>query len=113
MATSTAARNTLADAFRTAASGSWKYIQLHTGNPGTTGANPSTVGRQATTWAAASGGSITGSQVTFTMNGDTISYIGVWDAASGGNFITGIALGASTTPGSGNQLLVTPTYTQN
>ncbi|WP_367582391.1 hypothetical protein [Tsukamurella tyrosinosolvens] len=51
--------------------------------------------------------------MTFTMNGDTISYIGVWDAASGGNFITGIALGASTTPGSGNQLLVTPTYTQN
>jgi hypothetical protein len=72
-----------------------RYLALHTGAPGETGASNevSTSGtnysRQAITFAAASSGSAASSNTpTFTNTGTdfgTISHLSIWDASSGGN----------------------------
>lgn len=74
---------------------SGRYLALHTGAPGETGASNevSTSGtgyaRQAITFGAASGGSAANTNApTFTNAGTdfgTISHLSVWDASSGGN----------------------------
>lgn len=79
-------------------------ISLHTGDPGSTGANQlAGVARLATTWGAAavatSGANvgmavITGSKVSFTNvpSGVSITHYGVWTATTGGTFLYGRAL---------------------
>ena len=88
-------------------------ISFHTADPGATGANEiSGTGRPATTWGAASGGSRVGSQVSAPIPaGTTVTHWGIFDAATGGNFIYGGALSASETFGSAGTLLHTPTLT--
>ena len=92
-----------------------KYISLHTGSPGTTGANEVSGGsyaRVATTWGAVSAGSSTGTQVTINVPGSTtISYWGIWTAASSGTYVDGGILPAAQTYGSSGTYLLTPTYT--
>jgi hypothetical protein len=76
------------------------FISLHTGDPGTTGANELLVGtdadylRQAVTFDAPSGGQAPNlgslswtADVAATTH--DITHIGVWDAASAGNFLLG------------------------
>lgn len=83
------------------------YVSLHTADPGATGANEETVAnfpayarRKAETaaigtgWGAPSGdASKNSNQLTFPgMNGgaaQTVTHWGLWDAATGGNFLTG------------------------
>lgn len=78
---------------------SW-YVSLHTDDPGETGANETTTGtdadyvRKSTTFAAATGGSLDNAgAVTWTVatgsGGYTIRHVGVWDAATSGNFLGG------------------------
>lgn len=67
------------------------FISLHTGNPGTTGADEVTGGsyaRQAENFAAASGGElVNASDLTFSdMPSCTVTYFGVWSLVSGGTF---------------------------
>ena len=88
------------------------YISLHNGNPGTTGANE------------LSGGSYARMQVAFNASADrnvkntstftftllpaaAITYIGVWDAASGGNFLIGGPLSDSYTVAAGGSFPLT------
>ena len=83
------------------------YISLHTADPGETGASECTGGsyaRQAGSFGAASGGAIsTDADLQFTsMPACTVTHVGVWDAASGGNFLWGGALSASKTVNSGD-----------
>lgn len=81
-----------------------RYVSLHTGDPGTTGANEVSGGsyaRQAATFTQS------GSNPTVASNNGTIQYptataawgtvthFGLWTAASGGNYLGG---GAVTTP---------------
>jgi hypothetical protein len=79
------------------------YISLHTGDPGETGANEVTGGtyaRQDATaaFANASGGTCTTNVdidwAVNTMPDVTITHLGVWDAATAGNFLWGGALAA-------------------
>ncbi|WNN95003.1 hypothetical protein SEA_MAGRITTE_26 [Microbacterium phage Magritte] len=78
------------------------FISLHTGDPGTTGANEATGGapayaRKQTTWAGgAADGSVPGSQVTFDVPAGTYTHMGIWSAATGGTFLGGFALSSST-----------------
>jgi hypothetical protein len=83
------------------------YISLHTADPGETGASEVTGGsyvRQAGSFAAASGGTITSdAAVNFTgMPAVTVTHVGVWDASTAGNFLWGGALAASQAVGVGN-----------
>ena len=111
-----AQKETLAIAYGAAGT----YISCHvlTG-PGTTGANeqPNTgspaYARKATTWTAGpSDGVNNGSQVTIDLPACTITWIGLWTAATGGTFLDGYQLGTSQTFASQGQLLVTPSFTQ-
>ena len=88
------------------------YISLHTGDPGTTGANEVAGGsyaRQRPAFNAASSGQAKNtSSINFTsMPSATITYVGVWTAVSGGTFIIGGALSASTSVSAGNTFTLT------
>ena len=75
------------------------YVKLHTGDPGSAGtANASAVTtRNAITWNAASGGSMTLATLSdYSMTtGETISHISLWDNSTAGNFLESAQL---TTP---------------
>lgn len=96
--------------------GSW--ISVHTAAPGTTGASEATGGapayaRKQTTWTpGASDGVVTGSEVTIDVPAGSYSGFGVWDAATGGNYIGGDTFTTATLNTQG-QIKITPTYTQS
>ena len=88
------------------------YCKLHTGDPGSAGtSNASAVTtRNACTFAAASGGSmsLSSSPTAYSMTGtETISHISLWDASSGGNFIRSAALTASKSVVNGDTFTLT------
>ena len=69
------------------------YGSLHSADPGATGANELAGGspayaRKALSWAAASGGSVAlSASAQFDVEGgDTVAYVGLWSAVSGGTF---------------------------
>jgi hypothetical protein len=106
----TSTKNALAD--RYAALGAW--ISVHIGPPGTNGANEASGGgyaRKQTTWGTASGGTVTGTEVTIDAPAGSFTAAGLWTAATGGTFIDTVAV-VSTQLGAPGQLKITPTYTQ-
>lgn len=109
MALSVTARNALADAI--AAGATW--ISVHTGDPGTTGANEAAgapYARKQTVWGAPSGGDRVGSQVAVDVPaGGPYSHFGLWTAVSGGTFYAGGALSPAETFAGTGQLRITPT----
>lgn len=74
------------------------WVSLHTGDPGTTGANEVTGGsyaRMQTTWGSASAGVMTGSQVSITVPASTtVTYAGLWTTSTAGTFYCGCQLPA-------------------
>lgn len=69
------------------------YASLHSADPGTGGTNELSGGspayaRKSLTWAAASSGSvaISNDPVFDVEGGDTVSYVGLWSAATSGTF---------------------------
>jgi hypothetical protein len=93
-----------------AAAGTW--IAFHTADPaGVAGANQ-TGTRSQTTWAAASGGSRAGSQVSTSIGaGVTVTHWSINSASTAGNMIWSGALSASETFGSAGTIQHTPTVT--
>lgn len=76
------------------------YVSLHTATPGEDGSNENSAydgDRKSVTFDAPSSGlSTNAGSVTFAnMPAITVTHIGIWDAATGGNFIWGAALTAS------------------
>lgn len=103
MALSTNGRNKAADGVAAVVG----YVSLHTADPGGSGTSEVTGGspayaRKAVTWSAASGGSAAISTgVTFDVPASTtISYLGMWSAATAGTFYGSAALSANETYGS-------------
>jgi len=89
MALNDNAKNLMLDALGVAAD----YASLHSADPGTNGANEIAGGspayaRKSITWAAASGGSMSSSNdpVFDVEGGDTVSYVGLFSADTGGTF---------------------------
>ena len=87
------------------------FVELHTGDPGASGtANvSSTTTRQALNYAAASGGSqsITGTTQWTNWagtNGEVVTHIAIFSAASAGTFYYSVALTASKTVNTGDTL---------
>lgn len=91
------------------------FISLHTGNPGTTGANEVAGGsyvRVATTWGTPAAGSMAGSQVTINVPaGTTITSWGLWSLSSAGNFFDGGALPTNVLYSVAGTYLITVTLT--
>lgn len=79
------------------------YASLHTGNPGSTGANEATGGspayaRKAVTWAAAASGQRASSgAIVFDVPAGTYEWVGGWSAVSAGTFYVAAPVGASAT----------------
>lgn len=89
-----------------------RYISLHSGDPGYTGANEITAGghtyaRKSLTPSGASSGRHTdnGNLLQWLdMPAVTVSYVGIWDALAAGNFLWGGALAANKTTNAGDTL---------
>ncbi len=83
----TAAKNTMLDALTVA------YASLHTGDPGSNGANEVSGGspayaRQAVTFNSATNGArALNADVTFDVPACTVQYVGYWTAQTGGTFL--------------------------
>lgn len=76
------------------------WMSLHTGDPGTTGASEySGVTRLQFPAGTATGGTVSNTTaLTFTTSGATaVTHIGIWDAATAGNYVIGAPLGSSVT----------------
>jgi hypothetical protein len=89
--------------------GDFTYISLHTGSPGTTGANEVTGGAYArvqTTWTSGAGTPVTIS----VPSGVTVDYFGMWSAVSAGTYGGGGTCPTQTYAGAGTYLL-TPALT--
>jgi hypothetical protein len=87
-----ATANSYLNVFRgTTYTGVTVYCKLHTADPGAAGATAASTmtTRNAVTWNAASGGSMTLSSLgSYTMTGtETISHISLWDASTAGTFL--------------------------
>jgi hypothetical protein len=84
---SAAAKNEALDAM---AAGSCKYVSAHTASPGSTGANEcSGSTRQLLTYGSSSAGSkpiTSGFVIPGIAIADTVQFLGLWSAASGGTF---------------------------
>lgn len=106
MALSVTARTALASAIASGAT----WISVHTGDPGTTGANEAAgVDREQTTWGAP-GTDIVGSQTVHDVPaGGPYSHFGMWSAVTGGTFYAGGTLSPAETFAGTGQLRITPT----
>ena len=86
------------------------FVKLHTGDPGAAGTtNASAVTtRNAITWNAASGGSMTLNTLgTWAMTAsETITHVSIWDASTAGTFIESWALTAGVAVVNGSTLTI-------
>lgn len=107
-------RETLAIAYGNAAA----FASLHTGAPGTNGANEVTGGapayaRKALTWTAgASDGVVTASATFDVPTGVTVTAAGLWTAATAGSFLDSVTLTSQAFSSQGT-LTVNFTFTQS
>lgn len=90
-----------------------RYISVHTGAGGTTGANEATGGsyaRQQTTWTSGSTGTNAGSEVNIPVAAGTYVEGGIFSAVSSGTFVGSEAFdgGNVVVSGSGASIDVTP-----
>lgn len=93
------------------------HASLHTGDPGTTGANEATGGgyaRQELTWTAgAADGVISAAQVEFDVAAGTYTHVGLWTAATGGTFVDLYDIPTDVVMSLAGKFRVTPTFTQS
>lgn len=114
MAFSLAARNKIVDSIGVDGGSDW--FSLHTGDPGTTGANEaisSPYSRKSGPFPAASGGESTNSGVTFDVPAGTYTHYGRWSAITGGVFLCGGPLPASEVFGGAGQYQLTAKIAQS
>lgn len=86
-----------------AVAGDATYINLCTGDPGTTGANEASSTRQSIAWTTSSAGSAAQNSATINVSlaaSTTVGYFGTWNASTSGTYIIGGALSSSITTGS-------------
>ena len=90
------------------------FVQLHVGDPGAAGTSnvAAVTTRNAITWNAPSGGSMTVASLSaFTgVSSETISHVSLWTASSAGTFLQSFALSSSQAIINGSQLTF-PTFT--
>jgi hypothetical protein len=87
------------------------YVKLHTGDPGSAGANNAAgnTTRQQATFSAASGGSITNSADIVWTNvstSETYSHVSFWTASSGGTYLGNDDLASSQAVVAGNNFRI-------
>lgn len=83
--------NTSKNLMLTQLAGAVAFVSAHTGDPGTTGANEVSGGayaRKSIAWGAASAGQINASAIVDIdiPASTTVTYVGLWSAATGGTF---------------------------
>ncbi|MGW5377421.1 phage tail fiber protein [Nocardia sp. NPDC003999] len=107
MSSTTAVKNSMANYWASLGA----TYSLHTGDPGGAGtANEATGGgyaRQTTTWGSASGGVVTGSQMTFNAAAGTYTHVARWN----GSTYLGTVDSPDVVVSPAGEVKVTPSYT--
>ncbi len=86
------------------------WAQLHTGNPGATGASnvSSTTTRSSASWTVTGGTATSSNTPQWTSwagtNGEVVSHVSFWDASTSGNCLWSAALASSKTVNTGDTL---------
>lgn len=102
-------RENLAIAYGQAAT----HVSAHSANPGTTGASEIAGTRKAISWTqGAVDGQITATVTLDIPSGATVAGIGLWNAATGGDFLDGGTVTSQSYSADGTYT-ITITYTQN
>ncbi|WNN95002.1 hypothetical protein SEA_MAGRITTE_25 [Microbacterium phage Magritte] len=113
----TIAVNATKEALAAAYAGQATHASLHTGNPGTTGANEVSGGgyaRKPLTWTpGASDGATAAAQVEFDVPAGTYTHVGLWSALTGGVFVDLYDIPTDIVMSVAGKIRVTPTYTQS
>lgn len=115
-----ATRQIMADAYKNIATSGAPWIALHTGNPGTTGANEATGGspayaRKQTTFTSGTTGTLSGTAVTIDVPAGTYTHASLHKTAAGtgaSDIIDWVPI-TSTTLGAQGQIVVTPSFVQS
>lgn len=93
------------------------YASVHTGNPGTTGANEASGGgyaRKPVSWTAgASDGATVAAQIEFDVPAGTYTHVGFFSALTGGTPIDFYDIPTDIVMSQAGKIRVTPTYTQS
>lgn len=109
--------NATKEALAAAFAGLATHASLHTGNPGTTGANEATGGgyaRKALTWTeGASDGSTAAAQVEFDVAAGTYTHVALWTAPTEGTLVDVFDIPTDIVMSLAGKIRVTPTYTQS
>ena len=100
------------EAMALAATGICTHINLHTGDPGTTGANEASSARGAITWVGgASDGTVQGNELTLSnVPVGVYTYASLYGGATGANFKTSYLLPSSVVLTSVGPVKVTPQF---
>ncbi len=102
-------KEALAVAYRTKAT----HVAAHSADPGTTGTGEIAGTRKAITWTDGTvDGSVTATVTLDIPSGATVAGIGLWDAATGGNYLDGNTVTSQAYSAAGTYT-VTLTYTQS
>ena len=75
------------------------HVAIHTADPGTTGANPSSAARKPVTLTVDASGNVSCPSTAFTGGASSgpATHVGLWSALTGGTFYGGFALTGDTT----------------
>lgn len=108
MANSTAFRESMA----LAGAGICTHCNVHTGDPGLTGAGEATSARGAITWVGgAVDGTVTGNELTLAgVPAGTYTYVSLFGGSTGANYKTSYLLPAPVTLSAAGAIKVTPTF---
>ncbi|WP_282778333.1 MULTISPECIES: hypothetical protein [unclassified Nocardia] len=108
-------RQALADAYAALGpSGTEVYISLHTADPLSTGEGEVSGGeyaRRSGTWVPGSGGVLSMAATEFDVPAGTFTHVGLWTAASDGQFLDGAPLSPEVTLSGPGVIAVTPRFT--
>lgn len=100
------------EAMALAAAGICTHINLHTGDPGITGAAEATSARGAITWVGgASDGTVVGNELTLAnVPAGVYTYASLFSGSSGSNYQTSYLLPSSVVLGTAGPVKVTPQF---
>lgn len=100
------------EAMALAGAGMCGFINLHTGDPGTTGAAEASSARGAITWVGgAVDGTVTGNELTLAnVPAGVYTYASLFSGSTGANYQTSYLLPASVVLGSAGPVKITPQY---
>lgn len=103
--------NSFRESMALAAAALATHLNLHTGDPGTTGAAESAGARSAITWTGGTvDGTVAGAEITATHPAGVYTYASLFSGSTGSNYLTSYLLPAAVVLSASGPVKITPQY---